>query len=79
MELQTIITFLVVGLLVGFVAGVGVTVWCQLAGRFAYFHINEPEPKPCTGCVNLIGRHCMLSTNHCTRRAEDYFDKEVKK
>jgi hypothetical protein len=46
MELQTIIAFLSIGFLVGFVAGVGVTVWFQLAGRFLFFHINEPGEFP---------------------------------
>ena len=27
----------------------------------------------CEGCQYLRGRHCLLSANHCTRRALDHY------
>lgn len=27
----------------------------------------------CGICKHLEGRHCMLSANHCIRRAEDFY------
>jgi len=29
--------------------------------------------QPCEGCKHARGRHCLLSTNHCSRRGEDLF------
>ena len=29
----------------------------------------------CDGCKNDRNGHCLLSTNHCIRQAEDYFAK----
>ena len=27
----------------------------------------------CDGCVHLLGRHCALPSNNCTRRHADYY------
>ncbi len=35
--------------------------------------------QSCKGCEHLRGRFCMLSTNHCTRRGEDFYAKSKKK
>lgn len=34
------------------------------------------DEKTCEGCTHLIGRHCQLGCNHCTRLAMDMFSPE---
>ena len=29
--------------------------------------------QPCEGCQHSRGSYCLLGTNHCSRRVEDFF------
>jgi hypothetical protein len=33
------------------------------------------EDLTCDGCIYMHGRYCLLSVDHCTRRASDYYNK----
>ena len=36
---------------------------------------SNSDYAKCDGCKNDRNGHCLLSTNHCIRQAEDYFTK----
>jgi hypothetical protein len=42
---------------------------------FVECHECIEKNNTCEGCRNLKGKSCLLGTNHCTRRAEDYYSK----
>ena len=39
---------------------------------------EDKKELSCEGCKQLYGRNCLLSVNHCIRKAEDYFKQRSK-
>jgi hypothetical protein len=45
---------------------------------YARLQPTTPAGVPCDGCEYLKnGKYCMLSANHCSRRAEDFFTRQA--
>jgi len=48
----------------------------KMATELSGYNLSgKQETGNCEGCETLRGRNCLIGTNHCLRRAEDFYKK----